>query len=116
MDDVAKWLADIGLGEHAARFAEQNIDFAVLPDLTEQDLKELGLSVGHRRKLLRAAAELKVPSSGVPSSESVHRDAAERRQLTVMFCDLTDSTALAAHLDPEDVREVIRAYQDVCTD
>lgn len=116
MDDVATWLARLGLSEHAARFAEQNIDFSVLGDLTEQDLKDLGLSVGHRRKLLRAAAELKGPSPVVQPSEAVHQDAAERRQLTVMFCDLTDSTALAAHIDAEDVHQVIRAYQDVCTD
>jgi class 3 adenylate cyclase/predicted ATPase len=116
MDDVAKWLADIGLGEHAALFAEQNIDLSVVPDLTEQDLRDLGLSVGHRRRLLRAAAELKGPSRADQAFDAAHQDAAERRQLTVMFCDLTDSTALAAQLDPEDVREVIRAYQDACTD
>lgn len=110
MTDIADWLERLGLGEYGARFAENAVDLAVLPQLTDDDLKELGVLLGHRRKLLRAIAELR--SNG---SDDQDPDTAERRQITVLFCDLVDSTALAGQLDPEDMREVLRTYQDTCT-
>src|SRR5215471_4520418 len=90
MTGIAEWLASIGLGEYAQRFAENAVDLSVVGDLTEQDLKDLGVLLGHRRKLLRAIAELRGDSPPAPQIESkpAPRDGAERRQLTVMFCDL----------------------------
>ena len=118
MQQIADWLQTLGLGQYAQRFAENDISFAVLPDLTDQDLKELGMaSLGHRRQLLRAITELKGSEEGTrkPSIEDVApiapHDTAERRQVTVMFSDLVGSTALSARMDPEDLREVISAYQ-----
>jgi predicted ATPase/class 3 adenylate cyclase len=112
MTGIAEWLASIGLGEYAQRFADNAIDLSVLRDLTEQDLKDLGVLLGHRRKMLRAIAELKgdVLRTSQAGTKPVLRDSAERRQLTVMFCDLVGSTALSARLDPEDLRVVIGAY------
>src|ERR1700731_82242 len=112
MTGIAEWLASIGLGEYAQRFGENAIDLSVVRDLTEQDLKDLGVLLGHRRKMLRAIAELKgdVPQTSQAGNKPAPRDGAERRQLTVMFCDLVGSTALSARLDPEDLRVVISAY------
>src|SRR5499433_3346898 len=112
MKGVADWLASIGLSEYAQRFADNAIDLSVICDLTEQDLKELGVLLGHRRKLLRAIAELDgvAPAPTKTATKPELRDDAERRQLTVMFCDLVGSTALSARLDPEDLRKVIAAY------
>jgi class 3 adenylate cyclase len=106
----------LGLGQYEAIFRDNQIDGDVLPTLTPEDLKELGVVVlGHRRKLLTAIAALSgAPSSPVKASAALI-DVAERRQLTVMFCDLVGSTAMSARLDPEDMREVIRAYQDACS-
>jgi class 3 adenylate cyclase/tetratricopeptide (TPR) repeat protein len=114
MTGIAEWLASIGLGEYAQRFAENAIDLSVVSDLTEQDLKDLGVLLGHRRKILRAIGELKseVPVSAQTGAKPAPRDSAERRQLTVMFCDLVNSSALSARLDPEDLRSVIGAYHD----
>jgi class 3 adenylate cyclase len=111
---IAEWLASIGLGEYAQSFGENAIDLSVVRDLTEQDLKDLGVLLGHRRKMLRAVAELKEGILTTPQmgAKLFPRDAAERRQLTVMFCDLVGSSALSARLDPEDLREVIRAYHN----
>jgi class 3 adenylate cyclase/predicted ATPase len=117
MQQIADWLKRLGMSEYAQRFAENDIDFAILRDLTDQDLEKIGVaSLGHRRKLLRAIAELAggdkgppKPSAAVPLVPQLH-DAAERRQVTVMFCDLVGSTALSARMDPEDLREVIAAY------
>jgi class 3 adenylate cyclase len=120
--DVVVWLRSLGLGKYEAAFRENEIDETVLPDLTAEDLKDLGVSiVGHRRKLLDAIAALrsgaggKAPSADeatAPSAPSVSpEDRAERRQVTVMFSDLVGSTALSARMDPEDLREVISAYQ-----
>lgn len=105
-------------GEYAQRFAENAIDFSVVSDLTEQDLKDLGVLLGHRRKILRAIAELKseVLVSARTAAKPAPRDSAERRQLTVMFCDLVDSSALSVRLDPEDLRAVIGAYHDCIAD
>ena len=120
MQQIADWLGKIGMSEYAQRFAENNIDFAILGDLTDQDLKELGVSsLGHRRKLLRAIGELEGIEKGTPAVAAAAaaqvaarpHDAAERRQVTVMFSDLVGSTALSSRMDPEDLREVISAYQ-----
>ena len=117
--EISDWLEKLGMSEYAQRFAENGIDFAVLPDLTDQDLKEIGVLLGHRRKLLRAIAELSSVEKSIRRSPlkvrhlvaPQPRDAAERRQVTVMFSDLVGSTALASRIDPEDLREVISAYQ-----
>jgi class 3 adenylate cyclase len=113
MQEIADWLKTLGLSEYAARFAENRIDFSVLRDLTDQDLKDLGVVLGDRRKMLRAIGELEAASPAAPATSTgpVSQDAAERRQVTVMFSDLVGSTALSARMDPEDLREVISAYQ-----
>src|SRR6476660_8317726 len=114
MEQIADWLEKLGMSEYAERFAESDIDTSVLRDLTDQDLKELGVSLGHRRKMLRAIAELAgvAPTSPQPVfTEPKGQDTAERRQVTVMFSDLVGSTALSARMDPEDLRDVISAYQ-----
>src|ERR1700722_14217619 len=116
--------ADCGLARKARsrtipqRFAENDINFVILSDLTDQDLEKIGVtSLGHRRQLLRAIAELNGVAKGTPrpvppaAAPVAPHDAAERRQLTVMFSDLVGSTALSARMDPEDLREVISAYQ-----
>jgi class 3 adenylate cyclase len=118
--DIVVWLRSLGLGKYEALFRENDIDETVLPTLTAEDLKELGVgSFGHRRKLLDAIAALRNAASGTaPSADAVTsatsvspEDRAERRQVTVMFSDLVGSTALSARMDPEDLREVISAYQ-----
>jgi class 3 adenylate cyclase len=126
MQELADWLEKLGMSEYAERFAEDRIDFSVLPDLSDQDLKDLGIVLGDRRKILRAIGELggtpaKAKQSTTPpviaSSEAspplaaTTEASAERRQVTVMFSDLVGSTALSARMDPEDLREVIAAYQ-----
>src|ERR1700758_4860007 len=116
MQQIGEWLEKLGMSEYAERFAENRIDFAVLPDLTDQDLKDLGVVLGDRRKILRAIAELARASPAAaaaeppPAGEPKVGDGAERRQLTVMFCDLVGSTALSTRLDPEDLRAVISSY------
>jgi class 3 adenylate cyclase len=117
--DVGVWLRGLGLGRYEAAFGENAIEADVLPDLTDGDLAQLGVNLGDRKRLLKAIASLreseataKPPSPAPPAPAT---DAAERRQLTVMFSDLVGSTALSARLDPEDMREVIRAYQDACS-
>jgi len=117
--DIAEWLQGLGLGQYAPAFAENAIRWDVLPKLTADDLKEIGVAaVGDRRRLLEAIASLgggalPAASAAVPSAAFGE---AERRQLTVMFCDLVGSTALAARLDPEDLREVIGAYHSAVAD
>ena len=112
--DIASWLHSLGLPQYEKAFRDNAIDMAVLPELTTEDLKDLGVSlVGHRRRLLGAIAALR--NEGNPEPVAKPRvvtvtATAERRQLTVMFCDLVGSTALSARLDPEDLREVIAAY------
>ena len=117
MQQVANWLEKLGLAQYARCFAENDISFVILLDLTDQDLEKIGVaSLGHRRLLLRSIAELKVVEKGpaapsaTPGTTSAKTDA-ERRQVTVMFSDLVGSTALSARIDPEDLREVISAYQ-----
>jgi class 3 adenylate cyclase len=111
MTGIAEWLASIGLGEYSQRFAENGIDLSVLPDLTDQDWEKLGVLRGHRRKMLRSIAELRAAGLTEPFKAKLGpRGDAERRQLTVMFCDLVGSSALSARRDPEDLRRVIGAY------
>jgi hypothetical protein len=116
MQQIADWLKELGMSEYTQRFVENDIDVSVLPHLTDQDLKELGVSLGHRRKMLAAIVEpagRAVPTSSQPVlTESKLQDSAERRQVTVMFSDLVGSTALSARMDPEDLREVIAAYHN----
>ena len=117
--DIVVWLRSLGLGQYEAAFRENEIDETVLPGLTAEDLKELGVTaLGHRRKLLDAIAALRsdtnasaAPAPGPAPVDTSPRDTAERRQVTVMFSDLVGSTALSARMDPEDLREVISAYQ-----
>ena len=115
MQQIADWLEKLGMSEYAQRFAENDIDIAVLPHLTDQHLKDLGVSLGHRLKILHAVAQLAGAAPATPQpapvTEPKFQDTAERRQVTVMFSDLVGSTALSARLDPEDLREVISAYQ-----
>jgi class 3 adenylate cyclase/predicted ATPase len=116
MQQIADWLKKLGMAEYAECFAQNKIDISVLPDLTEQHLKDLGIALGDRLKLLRAIRDLSGASAAVTASstpletEPTRRDDAERRQLTVMFTDLVGSTALSTKLDPEDLRSVIGAY------
>src|SRR5262249_37348635 len=126
--DIVVWLRSLGLGKYEAAFRENDIDETILPGLTEEHLKQLGVaSLGHRVKLLDAIAALRDDASvqapavdaATPSStpRALPEDRAERRQVTVMFSDLVGSTALSARMDPEDLREVISAYQKVrCRD
>ena len=112
---LAHWLEKLGMSEYAERFAENKIDVSVLPHLTDQDLKDIGVALGHRRKILAAIAEFAsaAPAVAKPvlAAEPKTRDSAERRQVTVLFSDLVGSTALSARMDPEDLREVISGYQ-----
>ena len=111
--DIAAWLHSLGMQQYDQAFRDNAIDAAILPELTADDLRELGVSlVGHRRKLLAAIAALRRDLDPAPETNGV-APVAERRQLTVMFCDLVGSTALAARLDPEDLRDVIAAYHRV---
>jgi class 3 adenylate cyclase len=113
--DVAAWLQGLGLERYVPAFRDNEIDWEALPKLTAEDLKDLGVVLGgHRRKLLAAIAALGVEAPAAAGT-AASRDApvpaeAERRQLTVMFCDLVGSTALSSRLDPEDLREIIAAY------
>ena len=114
MQQIADWLEKLGMSEYAQRFAENGIDVSVLRYLTDQDLEKIGVLLGHRRKMLAAIAELVGAVQAPPQpalTESKPKDTAERRQVTVMFSDLVGSTALSARMDPEDLREVISAYQ-----
>ena len=120
MQQVAAWLKKLGMSEYADRFAENRVDFSVLPHLTDRDLERLGVLLGDRRKILRAIVNLDAappapaaapPPAAAPTRTPVLEAAWERRQVTVMFADLVGSTALSARMDPEDLREVISAYQ-----
>jgi len=131
--EVAEWLSGLGLGDYAAHFAENDIDFSILPDLSDQDLKDLGVaSLGHRRKLLRAISGLKdAPSAAAPepvqparapqpalsaaAPSALPEAAGERRFLTVMFCDLVGSTEISAQLDAEEWRDLVGPYLDTAS-
>ena len=116
--DVGDWLRGLGLGQYEAAFRESEIEADVLAELTDQHLKDLGVSLGNRLRILRAIRELSVAApapdevAARPAQEPL--DSAERRQLTVMFCDLVGSTALSARLDPEDMRAIIATYHKCC--
>jgi class 3 adenylate cyclase len=122
--DVGDWLRSLGLEQYEVAFRDGEVDGKILPKLTGEDLKELGVAaVGHRRAILAAIEELSGPSAAAvtkpasaanPIAERTAPDSAERRQLTVMFCDLVGSTALSARLDPEDMRGIIGAYHRGC--
>jgi hypothetical protein len=131
MPQIADWLKKLGMSEYAARFAENRIDLTVLRDLTDQDLKDLGVVLGDRRKMLRAIAELSDAPAGVapapaeapapppivapPAFSAAVEAAGERRHLTVMFCDLADSTGIASRLDAEEWRDLVGAYLDAAS-
>jgi class 3 adenylate cyclase/predicted ATPase len=122
MQQIADWLKKLGMAEYTDRFVENRIDISVLSELTDQHLKDLGIALGDRLKMLRAIRDLgsasvaaTAPSAHVPI-EPTRQDAAARRQLTVMFCDLVGSTALSTRLDPEDLREIISAYHRRCAE
>src|SRR6516225_3348248 len=129
MQQIADWLKKLGLPEYAERFAENGIDVSVLPHLTDQDLKDMGVLLGHRRKMLAAIGELSskpgaapAPATGTPIGPASIQTASpiapaaeaagERRYLTVLFCDLVDSTGIAAKLDAEEWRDLVNAYLD----
>jgi class 3 adenylate cyclase len=134
MAEIADWLGKVGLGQYAQAFAENDIDFAILPELTDQDLEKIGVaSLGHRRKLSRAIAEIDNASRPAPSAQATPPTAAaaipsvtaaplapqqaagERRYLTVMFCDLVGSTGIAAQLDAEEWRDLVGSYVDAAS-
>src|ERR1700688_1414117 len=116
--EIGVWLRGLGLSQYEAAFRENSIGADVLRDLTDGDLGQLGVTLGDRKRLLKAIAGLGAaetgakPTSCAPASSS--GDSAERRQLTVMFCDLVVSTAMSARLDPEDLRGIISVYQRCC--
>jgi class 3 adenylate cyclase len=121
---IADWLKKLGLAEYGERFAENGIDVSVLPHLTDQDLKDMGVLLGHRRKMLAAigkwssrapAADTPIGPAAIPTASPIApaaEAASERRYLTVMFCDLVDSTGIAARLDAEEWRDLVNAYLD----
>ena len=125
MQQIADWLEKLGMSEYAQRFAENGIDVSVLPHLTDQDLKDIGVLLGHRRKMLAAianlgdaaavavspAASLSAPLVEAGTTTSI----GERRHVTVMFCDLVDSTGVAAKLDAEEWRDLVGAYLDAAS-
>src|SRR6476646_10291616 len=115
MQEIADWLEKLGMSEYAQFFVENRIDFSILPDLTDQDLKDLGVVLGDRRRILRAIAALAGTPPAAPQLPSapdpMPREEAERRHVTVMFADLVGSTALSIGMDLEDLRAVISSYQ-----
>src|SRR5919108_1978281 len=122
-DALERWLAQLDLGRYAKVFRENDVDLQALPHLTEADLRELGVSLGHRRILLAAIAGMReTPTAPAPTETTAATEDksapsrtsadAERRLLTVLFCDLVGSTALSRKLDPEEVRDFLRRYQD----
>ena len=111
--DIAGWLRGLGMQQYEAAFRDNAIDLEVLPELTEPDLEKLGVLLGHRKRMLRAIGAL-AEAPVVP--ERPARADAERRQLTVMFCDLVGSTELSARLDPEDMRGILGAYHRAVAD
>ncbi|MET4292410.1 class 3 adenylate cyclase/tetratricopeptide (TPR) repeat protein [Bradyrhizobium sp. LB8.2] len=116
MQQIEEWLENLGMSAYAQRFLENRVDISVLGDLSDQDLRELGIVLGDRKKILRAIREMHGSDTiafSAPSAEAAP-GVAERRQLTVMFCDLVGSTAVSTQLDPEDLRKIIGAYHRTC--
>ena len=120
MPEIADWLKTLGMSEYAERFAENGINVAALPHLTDQDLKDIGVLLGHRRIMLAAISKLAgvTPATPEPAAQAEPKpqDSAERRQITVLFSDLVGSTALSGRMDPEDLREVVSGYQKCVAD
>ncbi|MGH6913924.1 MAG: adenylate/guanylate cyclase domain-containing protein, partial [Geminicoccales bacterium] len=121
--DIGSWLGELGLERYAQAFRDNDIDADVLPELTDADLGKLGVSLGHRRKILRAVAQrheapatAEQPAEATPQAPVRAEREAERRQLTLLFCDLVGSTELARRLDPEDMSKVMRAYKAACAE
>ncbi|MDX1375273.1 MAG: adenylate/guanylate cyclase domain-containing protein [Burkholderiales bacterium] len=114
MHDIRQWLQARGLGQHADAFEREQLDLDALPHLTEENLKDLGLPLGHRIKLLAAIRALQEAQAATEAPAADAGARVERRQLTVMFCDLVGSTRLAEQLDPEELRELMRTYQSAC--
>ena len=115
MQEIVNWLGKLGLSEYAQRLAENGIGFAALRHLTDQDLKDIGVLLGHRRIMLAAIQELGSPAAAQPVvAELKPQDTAERRQVTVMFSDLVGSTALSARMDPEDAPRSYQRLPEVC--
>jgi class 3 adenylate cyclase/predicted ATPase len=116
--DVGEWLHSLGLSQYETLFRQNDIDAEVLSELTDGDLEKFGVSFGHRKRLLKGIASLgsteAAPKPAAPMPPQSSPDAAERRQLTLMFCDLVGSTAMSARFDPEDMREIIGAYHRCC--
>src|SRR5246127_2581033 len=121
MQQIVDWLEKLRMSEYVQRFAENRIDFSVLRELTDQDLKELGVVLGDRRKMLRAIADIDRIEKGAPAApatatpppiSSATEVGGERRYVTVMFCDLVGSTSISAQLDAEEWRDLVRAYLD----
>jgi class 3 adenylate cyclase/tetratricopeptide (TPR) repeat protein len=114
MQEIADWLRNLDLEQYAQQFADNDIDVSVLRHLTDADLEKIGVSLGHRRKILAAIAELSdtfhQKHEPIDGADPSLQKTAERRQVTVMFADLVGSTALSARLDPEDLRDVIASY------
>jgi class 3 adenylate cyclase len=125
LDSLCAWLQELGLERYVPVFAENDVDLEALRLLTDAELEKLGVSLGHRKKLLKATAELNAGPSPAPTVQPIQErpparqsvgPEAERRQLTVLFCDLVGSTALAQKLDPEELRDLMQAYQRACRD
>ena len=127
MQSISEWLHSLGLDQYVQVFSDNDVDLELLPSLSEQDLEKLGVSMGHRKKLLKAIAELNdataaapatTPETAAPSSMATAprllTDAGERRQLTVLFCDMVGFTELANRVDPEVLQKIIRSYEDAC--
>src|SRR6266545_7061382 len=122
MEGIDGWLEAVGLSKYLSLFSEHLIDLDVLPTLTDDDLKQLGVPLGDRKRILKVAAALgepDPPGAGTRTMKPVADEdsagtSAERRQVTVVFCDLVNSTDLAGRLDPEELADVMRAYQGCC--
>ena len=129
MQQIADWLQKLGLGQYAQRFAENDISFSILPDLTDQHLEKMGVaSLGHRLQLLRAIAELtsrekEAPKPAGPTTAAIAAPTVtpsaeaigERRHVTVLFCDLADSTGISSKLDAEEWRDLVGAFFDAAS-
>jgi len=124
MDELSSWLAELGLDRYAQVFSENGVDLATLPLLSESELEKLGVLLGHRKKLLNALAGSR-PVVGRQSAQPAvalqrapdharKSEAGERRQLTVLFCDMVGFTELANRVDPEVLQRIIRSYEDAC--
>ena len=115
VEQIAEWLEKLGLGQYAKVLAANDIDVSVLPHLSDQDLKDLGISLGHRRKIFAAInedfASVQPLAAADRAEDHFNQETPERRHVTVLFSDLVGSTVLSTRLDPEDLRDVITIYQ-----